>query len=58
MNEWIIRQVKNGYIVERSPDPSMMPLSMSSPRQQRDLHVFRTFGAAAAWIKRQMEPVA
>jgi hypothetical protein len=53
MKEWIIRQVANGYIVERPPCPSE-----GYRRDHVDLHVFKTFAQAAAWIKRQMEPVA
>jgi len=44
MKQYTIRQVANGYIVEGG--------------DSKGEHVFRTFAQAAAWIKRQMEPVA
>lgn len=46
MNEWIIRQVANGYVVNRRGEP------------QAAERVFRTFAQASAWIKKQMEPVS
>lgn len=48
MKQYTIRQVANGYIVEDAANPGQRPTE----------HVFPTFARAAAWIKRQMEPVA